>query len=89
MPDPLPALVLGRLAIDHRYHNKGLGTALLRDALFRSINISSDAGIFLILVHALSNEARQFYISRGFIESPMQPMTLMMTMKTIILILND
>src|SRR5438045_2716395 len=45
MPDSLPVLVLGRLAIDKNYHNKGLGSALLRDAMIRSINIAEDAGV--------------------------------------------
>lgn len=83
MPDPLPVLLLGRLAIDKNYHNKGLGSALLRDAMLRSINVAHDAGIFAILIHALSLEAKKFYLSRGFIQSPLQPMTLMMTLETI------
>lgn len=83
MPDPLPVLLLGRLAIDRRYHNQGLGKALLRDAMLRAINVSGDAGVFAILVHALSDQAKQFYLSRGFVESPLRPMTLMMTLKTV------
>jgi GNAT superfamily N-acetyltransferase len=89
MPDPLPVLVLGRLAIDIKYHNKGLGSALLRDAMLRAVHVSDDAGIFAILVHALSEPAKQFYLSRGFIESPLQSMTLMMTMRTVISILQE
>ena len=65
MPDPLPVLVLGRLAIDKRYQNLGIGRALLRDAMIRSINVARDAGVFAILVHANSNQARQFYLSRS------------------------
>lgn len=83
MPNPLPVLLLGRLAIDKNYHNKGLGSALLRDALIRSVSVASDAGIFAILVHALSEQAKRFYLSRGFVESPLQPMTLMMTLETV------
>lgn len=83
MPDPLPVLLLGRLAVDRRYHNQGLGQALLRDAMLRAVNVSGDAGVFAILVHALSQEAKRFYLSRGFVESPLQPMTLMMTLKTV------
>lgn len=83
MPDPLPILVLGRLAIDKQYHNKGLGSALLRDAMLRVVNVSENAVIFGVLVHSLSEQARQFYLSRGFVESPFQSMTLMMTTKTI------
>lgn len=83
MPDPLPLLLLGRLAIDKRYHNQGLGSALLRDAMLRAVSVASDAGVFAIMVHAISPQAKQFYLSRGFVQSPFQPMTLMMTLKTI------
>lgn len=89
MPDPLPVFVLGRLAIDKNYHNKGLGSALLRDAMIRSVNIAQDVGAFAILIHALSDQAKQFYISRGFVESPIQPMTLFMTLATIRAILAE
>ncbi len=89
MPDPLPVLLLGRLAIDKRYHNQGIGQALLRDAMLRAVNVAGNAGVFAILVHALSDQAKQFYISRGFIVSPLQPMTLMMTIETIHAILAE
>jgi GNAT superfamily N-acetyltransferase len=89
MPDPLPILLLGRLAVDTRYHNLGIGQALLRDAMMRAVNISSNAGVFAILVHALSDSAKQFYLSRGFVESPLQPMTLIMTIATIRSILAE
>lgn len=83
MPEPLPVLLLGRLAIDKQYHNQGLGSALLRDAMLRAVNIAADIGVFAILVHALSEAAKQYYLSRGFVESPLQPMTLMMTLETV------
>jgi len=89
MPDPLPVLVLGRLAIDLRYQNQGLGSALLRDAMIRAVKVSGDAGIFALMVHALSEQARRFYLSRGFVESPFQPMTLMMTLVTVSSILAE
>ena len=89
MPDPLPVLVLGRLAIDLRYQNQGLGSALLRDAMIRAVKVSGDAGIFALMVHALSEQARRFYLSRGFVESPFQPMTLMMTLATVSSILAE
>ena len=89
MPDPLPLLLLGRLAIDRRYHNQGLGSALLRDAMIRAIAVASDAGVFAIMVHALSPAAKQFYLSRGFVPSPLQPMTLIMTLETVRSILKE
>jgi GNAT superfamily N-acetyltransferase len=89
MPDPLPVLLLGRLAVDKRYHNQGIGQALLRDAMLRAVNVSSDAGVSALLVHALSDQAKQFYLSRGFVESPLQPMTLIMTLETVRSILAE
>lgn len=76
MPDPLPMLLLGRLAIDGRHQNRGLGQALLRDAMLRAISVSHDTGVFAILLHALSEPAKRFYLSRGFVESPLLMMTL-------------
>jgi GNAT superfamily N-acetyltransferase len=89
VPDPLPVLLLGRLAVDKRYHNKGFGQALLRDVMIRAVNVSGNAGVFAILVHALNDPAKQFYLSRGFVESPLQPMTLMMTIETVRSILAE
>lgn len=89
MPDPLPVLLLGRLAVDRRYQDQGLGKALLRDAMLRAVTVASDAGVFAILLHALSDRARRFYLSRGFVESPLQPMTLMMTLATVRSILSE
>jgi GNAT superfamily N-acetyltransferase len=89
MPDPLPVLLLGRLAIDKRYHNQGLGQAMLRDAMLRAVSVARDAGVFAILVHALTEQAKRFYLSRGFVESPLQPMTLFMTIETIRAVLTE
>jgi GNAT superfamily N-acetyltransferase len=76
MPDPIPVLVIGRLAIHKDHHNRGLGSALLRDAALRALEASRIAGVAALLVHALSEPAKRFYLSRGFAESPVQPMTL-------------
>ena len=89
MPNLLPIILLGRLAIDKQYHNRGLGSGLLRDALIRCVSVASNTRVFALLVHALSEPAKQFYLSRGFIESPLQPMTLMMTLETARAILSE
>jgi GNAT superfamily N-acetyltransferase len=89
MPDPLPVLLLGRLAIDRRHQNQGLAQALLRDALLRAVSVAHDTGVFAILLHALSEPAKRFYLSRGFVDSPLQPMTLMMTLQTVRTILAE
>jgi GNAT superfamily N-acetyltransferase len=89
MPNLLPVLLLGRLAVDRGHHNKGIGKGLLRDAMIRATLIAEEAGVFAILVHALSDQAKQFYLSCGFVLSPLQPMTLFMTVSTIKKILTE
>jgi len=81
MPDPIPVMVLGRLAIDQQWQQAGLGRNLLKDALLRSLSVSKQAGIRALLVHALSQDAKRFYARNGFIESPLDSMTLMVTLQ--------
>ncbi len=81
MPDPLPVMVLGRLAIDSGYQGRGLGRALLRDAILRTLQAADIAGIRAVLVHAISEDAKRFYERCGFRPSPLDPMTLMITMR--------
>jgi GNAT superfamily N-acetyltransferase len=82
-PDPVPVLVLGRLAIHKEHHQKGIGTALLNDAIRRAMQAADIAGITALLVQAISEQARRFYLSRGFVESPIKPMTLCLMLATI------
>ena len=82
-PEPVPVLVLGRLAIHKNHHQKGIGTALLNDAIRRAIQAADIAGVTALLVHAISEQARRFYLSRGFIESPVKPMTRCLMMATV------
>lgn len=82
-PDPVPVLVLGRLAIQKNHHLKGIGTALLNDAIRHAIQSSEIAGVNAVLVYAISEHARRFYLSRGVIESPMRPMTLCLMLATV------
>lgn len=79
MPDPVPAMVVGRLAVDKSYQGAGIGPALLRDAVLRTIQAAEIAGIRIILVHAISERAKRFYEKYGFIASPVDPMTVMIT----------
>jgi GNAT superfamily N-acetyltransferase len=79
MPDPVPVMVLGRLAVDRAYQGRGLGAGLLRDAILRTLQAAELAGIRAILVHAISEEAKRFYERHGFVASPIDPMTLMIT----------
>jgi len=81
MPDPVPMAVLGRLAVDRIFHRQGLGVALLQDAVIRTARAGGIIGIRGLLVHAISEEARAFYEYHGFITSPTQPMTLILSLK--------
>jgi GNAT superfamily N-acetyltransferase len=83
MPDPVPVAVLGRLAIEQNFQKHGLGRSLMRDAAARVQQAAAIIGIRGILVHALSPEARAFYIALGFEVSPLEPLTLMATLADI------
>jgi GNAT superfamily N-acetyltransferase len=82
MPDPVPLAILGRLAIDRSWQGKGLGVALLQDAVMRTVQAAGILGIRGLLVHALSVEAKAFYEHHGFVASPTQPMTLILSLKS-------
>ncbi len=79
MPDPVPVAVLGRLAIDKSFQGKGLGRALFRDAALRVLAAADSIGIRGMLVHAISDEAKAFYLALGLDVSPLEQMTLMAT----------
>jgi GNAT superfamily N-acetyltransferase len=83
MPEPIPVMVLGRLAIDARMQGQRLGSALLKDALLRTLSVSKNVGIRAILVHAIYEDAKRFYLSYGFQVSPIDPMTLMLPVRHI------
>lgn len=80
MPDPIPVAVLGRLAIDQGHQGHGLGRALFRDSALRVLNAADVVGIRGILVHAISDDAKAFYLALGFDPSALDPMTLMVTL---------
>jgi GNAT superfamily N-acetyltransferase len=80
MPDPVPVMILGRLAVDKAFQGKGIGTGLLKDAVLRTMQASEIAGIRALLVHAISDAAKRFYEAYGFIASPVDPMTVMITL---------
>ena len=79
MPDPIPVVVLARLAISRPHQGKGLGRALFQDAARRVVNAAETIGIRGLLVHAISEEAKAFYLRLGLERSPLEPMTLMTT----------
>ena len=77
MPDPIPVMIIGRLAVAQQWHGMGIGRALLRDAVLRTLQAAEIAGIRAILVHAISEDAKQFYEKCGFTASAIEPMVLM------------
>lgn len=81
MPDPIPVIVLGRLAIDISEQGNGLGRALLRDAVLRITAAAGEVGIAAILVHALNDRAKAFYLEAGFAETVVEPMTLFLRIR--------
>jgi GNAT superfamily N-acetyltransferase len=88
MPNPIPVVVLGRLAVDRGWHGKGIGRALFRDAAMRVVGAADAIGIRGIVVHAISEEAKKFYLALGFDSSPLEPMMLMVTLSDLRAILS-
>jgi GNAT superfamily N-acetyltransferase len=89
MPDPIPVVVLGRLAVARSRQGQGLGRALFRDAALRTIRAADLIGIRGMIVHAISMEARAFYLALGCEISPLEPMTLMVTLADVRAALGD
>jgi predicted N-acetyltransferase YhbS len=81
MPGPIPVMVLARLAVDIRTQGMQLGAGLLRDAVDRSLAVANNTGVRALLVHALHERAKQFYLYFGFQASPVHPLTLMLRLK--------
>jgi GNAT superfamily N-acetyltransferase len=88
MPDPIPVALLARLAIDRAWQGHGLGRALFRDCAARITQAADTIGIRGIVVHAISEEAKAFYLALGFEPSPLDPMTLMVTLSDVQAILG-
>ena len=78
MPDPLPLIVLGRLAVDSAWTGRGIGSGLLKDAVLRSMQAADLIGVRALLCHALDQEAKAFYLKHGFVESPLDPLTVLL-----------
>ena len=89
MPDPIPVAVLARLAVDRTCQGQGIGRALFRDAALRVMNAADAIGIRGIVVHAVSEEAKRFYLALGFDPSPREPMTLLVTLSDVRAVLQD
>ncbi len=82
-PDTIPAVLLGRLAVDRGHGGRGLGRSLLMDALARTTRAAEQVGVHVFLVHALHSRAKEFYSRYGFEQSPLDELTLMLLMKDV------
>jgi GNAT superfamily N-acetyltransferase len=80
MPDPVPTILLGRLAVDRHWQGRGLAADLLADAVLRALGAAETIGVRAMLVHAISEGAKRFYAKHGVRASPIEPMTLMITL---------
>lgn len=81
MPDPVPVVLLARLAVDLEEHGRHLGSHLLRDAIARTVAAADIVGVRALLVHSLNEQARAFYLHFGFETSPIHDLHLMLLMK--------
>ncbi len=78
MPDPIPVVLLGRLAVAQSHQGRGIARALVRDAILRTLRVAKIAGIRALLVHALDGHAAVFYRRLGFVGSAVDPLVLML-----------
>jgi GNAT superfamily N-acetyltransferase len=81
MPDPVPVILLSRLAIDANHQGQGLGAQLLRDTITRAVAAAEIIGVRALLVHALHEQARAFYAHFDFEPSPTDPLHLLLLIK--------
>ncbi|WP_102141924.1 GNAT family N-acetyltransferase [Mycobacterium hubeiense] len=81
MPEPVPVILLSRLAVDRKEQGHGLGKHLLRDAIARCVEAAEIIGVRAMLVHALHESAREFYAHFDFEPSPTDPLHLMLLIK--------
>lgn len=89
MPRPVPAIVLGRLAVDEAYQGQGIGAGLLQDATLRSLAASEAIGARVLLCHAIDEAARAFYLRHGFMQSPFEELTVMLDLARVSMLIGD
>ena len=83
MPDPIPVMLMGRLAVDQSHQGRGIARALVRDAILRTLKVAEIAGVGALLVHALDDTAAAFYRHLGFMDSPVDPLVLMLPLTSV------
>ena len=82
-------MVLRRLAVGKIFWGRHAGGGLLRDAVLRIVQVAEIAGIRAILVHAISESAKRFYEGHGFVASPIDPLTVMITIAEAVKVLSE
>ena len=82
-PDPLPAMVLGRLAVDREHQRRGLASALLKHFLLKALEVADLTGLRLALVHAKGLKRSRFLMALGIRAFPIDDFTLMLLIKDI------
>ncbi len=80
MPDPIPVVVLGRLAVHADWTGQGIGAGLLKDAVLRALRLSQEMGLRALLCYAIHEDAKRFYLHHGFVESPIEPLTVILNL---------
>ena len=78
---PIPVMILARLAVDKGFQGRKIGRNLLKDAILRTLQVSGQAGIRALLVHAKDERAGNFYRQFGFESSPTAPLHLLLLIK--------
>jgi GNAT superfamily N-acetyltransferase len=77
-PEELPAVLLARMGVDSRHQGRGLGAALLKHFMLKAIEVAQSIGVRVLLIHAKNENATNFYVRYGFVESPLDPLVIMM-----------
>ncbi len=80
-PEEMPAILLARMAVDARHAGRGLGGALLKHFILKAIEVAQSVGVRILLIHAKDDEAKSFYMHYGFVDSPFDPLVLMMLLR--------
>ena len=81
MPDPIPVIVLGRLAVHVDWTGRGIGRGLIKDAVQRALQTCEQVGARALLCHAIDETAKAFYLKHGFVASPIHEMTVMLPLR--------
>lgn len=80
---PIPAFRIGKLAVDRRFQSSGVGRWLLTQAFLKAVVVSENVGVYAVLVDAIDDKAKSFYLKYGFIAFESHPLTLFLPLDTI------